>query len=100
MAPDAAAALAGRVALGKQAVALALAGEDALAHHLHRALAGLDFAYPPLHDFALRGRLTFEAVQLHKPFLAGGGDGLQFLLRLRNGLESASSVSRSSARRA
>ena len=76
MALDAAAALAGRVALGKQAVALALPGEDALAHHLHRALAGLDFAYPPLHDFALRGRLTFERVQFHEPLLAGGGDGL------------------------
>ena len=73
---DAAAALAGRVALGNQAVALALPGEDALAHHLHRALAGLDFADPLLHDFALRGRLTFERVQFHEPFLAGGGNGL------------------------
>ena len=86
MALDAAAAFAGRVALGKQAVALALAGEYALAHHLYRALAGLDVAYPPLHDFALLGGLMFEGVQLHKPLLAGGGDGLQFLLRLCNGL--------------
>ncbi len=86
VAPDAAAALPRRVALGKQAVALALACEYALAHHLHGALAGLHFADPLLHDLALGRRLALEAVQLHKPFLAGGGNGLQFFLRLRNGL--------------
>ena len=34
--------------------------------HLYCALAGLDFADPLLHDFALRGRLAFERVQFHE----------------------------------
>ena len=82
MALDAAAAVARRVPLGNQAVALAFAGKDALAHDLHRAFAGLDFANPFLYDFALCRRLVFQRFQAAKPFLARRGDGLEFFFRL------------------
>ena len=72
---DALAALGGGGALGREPVALLLAGGDALPHHLHRALAGLHLADEPLHGLALLAGLQLQRVQ---PGL--GGVALRALL--------------------
>ena len=95
LAADALPALGGGGALPGEAVALLLPGGDALAHDLHRALAGLHLADQPLDDLALLAGLHLILIQLCLGPVALRAPGLQravglqdgFAQRLHGGLE-------------
>ena len=76
----------GGVPLGDESTALTLSGGHALAHHAHRALAGLHFPDEALHHIALFGGGGLQLLQTRLTALTLGRGDLQLPVGLQNRL--------------